>query len=297
MENVFIKSAKLQKEFFRISDHIISNSVEKINKKDIENDELVHTLRKRVKNLRTILKLLRKEVGEDFYKKNNSLLRDINRRSSSIRNYFALINLVEHNLNQSENEKFFEALNLLLIRLRTDFDNVRNQTDYSTLFSHYDSQLNKYCSHLKKLKETQNKFNLLKAGFVKIYSEGKELLNICLINSSDDNLHEWRKCSKDYYYITLSLSPIWKPVFEPLAKEIKTLSDMLGQINDYYELSHYIQTLIDNPFDFTMIFDLIDSSRLKLLEDSYKLGKRIYAVSPEIFAEQFKAYYLCYKKD
>lgn len=297
MEKNFIKTAELQNEFLRISFQIILNCVDEINDKPNNQDELIHTLRKRVKNLRTILKLLRKEFGSDFFKKNNYLLRDLNRRSASIRNHFALIKLIEFNLQQANDVKITEALNLLLTRLKLDFDNIKKQTNYATLFSYYESQLNNFSGNLKRLKESQNKFGNIKFGFAKIYQEGKELLKVCSANPSSENLHEWRKSIKDFYYITLSLSPIWKPVYETYAKEIKIVSDNLGMINDYYELTHYIQTLVDNPFDFTVLLDLIEANRLKLLDDSLKLGKRIYAVSPEIFADQFKAYYQCYRKD
>ena len=157
--------------------------------------------------------------------------------------------------------------------------------------------MGKYQSHLKNLKGSENKFSVFKYGFTKLYKEGKDLLEVCLINSSDENLHELRKCSKDFYYITLSLSPIWKNIFEAFAKEIKRLSEVLGEVNDFCELTHYIQTLIDNPFDFSIAFDLIESRKQTLLSESFILGRKIYALDEDNFINLFKFYYLNYKKE
>jgi CHAD domain-containing protein len=297
MEKLFIKSPSLQSEFLRISNHIISISFTNIKESNTENDELVHTLRKRVKNLRAILKILRKELGEDFYKKNNFLLRDLNRRSASIRNYFALMKLVQINIDQTEDKSLIEALNLLDLRLKSDFQNIKDNTDYKTLFGYYESLLDKYHNQLKKVEDSSNRFGNVKSGLINIYSEGKELHNECLKNPTDEHLHEWRKSVKDLYYVYFSLIPLWKNVFNAYTKEIKTLSDLLGDVNDYFELNHYIQTLIDNPFDFSLLFDLIENNRQKLITTSYQLGNRIYANSPETFADQFKLYYSSYKKE
>jgi CHAD domain-containing protein len=297
MEKLFIKSPSLQSEFLRISNHIISISFTNIKESNTENDELVHTLRKRVKNLRAILKILRKELGEDFYKKNNFLLRDLNRRSASIRNYFALMKLVQINIDQTEDKSLIEALNLLDLRLKSDFQNIKDNTDYKTLFGYYESLLDKYHNQLKKVEDSSNRFGNVKSGLINIYAEGKDLHSECLNNPTDEHLHEWRKSVKDLYYVYFSLIPLWKNVFNAYTKEIKTLSDLLGDVNDYFELNHYIQTLIDNPFDFSLLFDLIENNRQKLITTSYQLGNRIYANSPETFADQFKLYYSSYKKE
>lgn len=296
MEKNLIKSPALQKEFLRISKHIISESLQNIQVKTKDSDSLVHSLRKKVKNLRTILKLLQKEVGEQFYKKNNFLLRDTNRRSASIRNYFAIFNLVQSNLEHTDTEQTKEALMLLSLRIKTDFENIKNSIDYSTIFLHYQSQLEKYLDHLSKLNIDEGRFGVMKAGLLNIYVEGQNLLNLCLKTPTHENLHEWRKSTKDFYYLTNSLSPIWKPVFQAYSKEIKLLTDLLGDVNDYFELNHYMQSLVDNPYDFTMLLDIIDTNRQNLISDAYQLGRKIYAMEPDSFASQFKAYYSAYKK-
>lgn len=297
MEKIFIKSPELLKEFIRISNYIISDSEKMIGEKDGDYDELVHSLRKKIKNLRAILKLLRSEVKNDFFKKNNFLLRDINRRSASIRNYFALINLVQSNLKEQQDIKLKETLDLLLTRLNSDFENIRDNTDYSTLFNHYKTQLQKYNQHLNDIDISNNRFSKIKNGLIKIYSEGKDLQALCIHDPSNDNLHEWRKSVKEFYYIIYSFIPIWKPVFIAFTKEVKTLSDILGDVNDYFELEHYIKTLTDNPFDFTNLYQLIESSSKYLIEQADSLGYKIYSLDAESFGELFKAYYTSFKKE
>jgi hypothetical protein len=297
MDKLFIKSPLLLNEFLRISTQIINYSLNEIKTNKIDNDILVHTLRKRVKNLRAILKFLRKEFGENFYKRNNFLLRDINRRSASIRNYAALIRLVKLNEDKAEDKSLKEALNLLGIRLNSDIQNIQANTDYTALFRYYESQFDKYQSQLKKIDDTSYRFANIKSGLIKIYSEGRDLYNLCVSDQNEDRLHEWRKSVKDFYYVSFSLVSIWENIFKPYNKEIKLLSDMLGDVNDYYELNHYIQSLVDNPYDFTLLFDLIENNRQKLINESYQIGSRIFTSEPESLGEQFKSYYLIFKKE
>lgn len=293
----FIKSPELSKEILKILFALIDEGKSEIQESKSNNDVLIFNLRKRVKKLRAYLKLLRKEFGEEFYKKNNFLLRDINRRSAPLRNGYALIKLIESSKLEIDDKNLLEALDLLNLRLQSDFNNIQANTDYKTLFSHYSMQLDKFADHLKKNCKSENRFGVIKSGLTKIYSEGFDLGKECTKKPTNENLHEWRKSIKDLYYVLFSLTPIWEPMFLAYTKELKLLSKKLGKINDYFELKHYIQTLVDSPFDFTNVIGFIETQHNKLLNDSYALGIKIYSISPEIFAELIKSYYLIFKKE
>lgn len=295
MEKLFIKTTEIPKEIIRISSVIIDETISRIIQKETDNDTLVHDLRKSVKNLRALLKLLRKETGTEFFKKNNFALRDLNRRSAAIRNYSALIKLVQSISEKYEKTLITESLNLLLLRLQSDFKEVQRITNYDALFRYYQTKLEKYKSELNNLEINESRFASIKAGITRIYSDGIKSFEIAIENPQEKTLHEWRKNVKDLYYCSVTLIPFWNPVLKSFIKELKVLSDMLGELHDYYELTHYIQSLIDNPYDFSKIFSLIKSNQTYLIESSFQLGKKIFAESGEQFSERIKTYYKLFK--
>ncbi|MFZ1518312.1 MAG: CHAD domain-containing protein [Ignavibacteriaceae bacterium] len=297
IQKFLINSPALPKEIFQILLSIIDEAILEITERKISDDLIVFNLRKRVKNLRALLKLLRKEFGEEFYKKNNFSLRDVNRRSTAIRNFSALIKVCEILKSASSDPICNEALNLLQSRIESDFEDVKRKTDYDALLNFYKNQLGKYKTRLLHNEIDSNRFSNIKYGLYKIYSDGKKNFAMVINNPESEVLHDWRKNAKDLYYSLLSLTPLWKPVILGYTKEIKLLSDMLGELHDLYEFKLYIQSLIDNPFDFTSVIYFIESQNSSLLEESGSLGKKIYAEDEEQFSERIKKYYTGYKRE
>jgi CHAD domain-containing protein len=297
MKKLFIESADIPKEIIRISSYIIDETILEIKQKKTDNDSLIHNLRKNVKNLRALLKLLRKETGEQFFKVNNFALRDLNSRSASVRNYSVNIKLIQSISEQNGSTAYREPLNLLLLRMQYEFEEVKRVTTYDTLFRYNKTQLEKYKSHLNNLKVNENRFGAIKNSLTRIYLDGISSLEIAIENPREKTLHELRKNIKDFYYCNLTLTPIWKTVLKSFTKELKALSEKLGELHDYYELYHYIQSFIDNPYDFSNILSLIESKQTDLLENSFQLGKKIFAESGEQFAERIKVYYKSFKRE
>lgn len=297
IQKFFINSPSLSKELFQILLYIIDEATLEITERKIADDLIVFNLRKRVKNLRALLKLLRKEFGEEFYKKNNFALRDVNRRSSAIRNFSALIKVSEILKSASNDPICNEALNLLQNRIESDFEEVKRKTDYDALLNFYKYQLEKFKARLLHNQIDTNRFSSIKYGIFKIYSDGKKNLSMVIDNPESEVLHDWRKNTKDLYYPLLSLTPLWKSVISGYTKEIKLLSDILGELHDLYELKLYIQSLIDNPFDFTSVLYFIESQNPSLIEESVLLGRKIYAENEEQFSERIKKYYTGYKRE
>jgi len=296
-KKLFITSPAISKEILNLSYLIIDDAISEINERRLNADLIVFNLRKRVKNLRAFLKLLRKDFGEEFVKKNNFTLRDLNRRSTAIRNFSALIKACEILKSEHIDSECSEALDLLQNRIQSDFDEIKKNTDYSALFNNYQLQLEKYKDRLARNEINSNRFSKIKYGLNKIYSEGHNNLSLSISNPDNEILHDFRKSTKDLFYALRSLTPLWEPVLSGYTKEIKLLSDILGELHDLFELKLYIQSLIDNPFNFTSVILFIESQSEALLNQCIALGKKIYAESDNQFIERIKKYYTGYRRD
>ena len=185
MENLRVKSYHLSKELYSICNSVIDNSLSEIKQRKIDDDILIHTLRKRVKFLRTILKLVRNGIGEQFYKKNNFILRDLNRRSAILRNFSALIIICSESIKDDTDE--LHPLKILLPRLQSHFNKIKENIDYSALFHQQEVTLHKVQTNLNKSKLIKLRFASIKNGLEKIYSDAAELLSISKKNPNESN--------------------------------------------------------------------------------------------------------------
>lgn len=296
-KKLFITSPAISKEILNISYLIIDEAISEINEGKPNTELIVYNLRKRVKSLRALLKLLRKDLGEEFLKKNNFTLRDLNRRSAAIRNFSALIKVCEILKSEQIDLECSQALDLLQDRIQSDFNNIKSKTDYSSLFGYYKIQLEKYKGRLSHQEINSNRFSAVKYGLNKIYSEGRKFLTLSIDDPKTETLHDLRKSTKDLFYSLRSLIPLWEPVLSGYTKEIKLLSDILGELHDLFELKLYIQSLIDNPFDFSSVILFIESQSESLLNQCITLGKKIYAETDDQFTERLKKYYIGYRRD
>ena len=293
MENLRVKSYHLSKELCSICNSVIDNSLSEIKQRKIDDDILIHTLRKRVKFLRTILKLVRNGIGEQFYKKNNFILRDLNRRSALLRNFSALIIICNESINEDTDKS--QPLKKLLPRLQSNFNKIKENIDYSALFHQQEVTLHKVQTNLNKSKLIKLRFATIKSGLEKIFSDASELLSISKKNPNESNLHEWRKSVKDLYHCISVLSPIKPKIYNGYAKQLKQLSDMLGELHDYFELQHYVESTDKQELDLELINAHIERSKSMLSKKSFSLGKKLLKDKPGTFGSRFKKYYSIYK--
>lgn len=294
MENLRVKSYNLSKELSTICNSVIENSLSEIKQRNIDDDILIHTLRKRVKFLRAILKLVRTGIGEQFYKKNNYILRDLNRRSALLRNFSALIIICKKDTEDTTDE--LHPFNKLLVRLSSDFNKIKESIDFSTLYHQQEVTLNRYRNNFHKSKLVKLRFASIKNGIEKIYSDASKLLTISKKNPNESNLHEWRKSVKDLYHCIYVLSPIRSKTYNQYAKDLKKLSDLLGELHDYFEMQHYIDSTDKTEIDLELINTQIEKSITALRKKSYRLGKRLFKEKPDAFSSRFKKYYSSYKR-
>jgi hypothetical protein len=221
----------------------------------------------------------------------------LNRKSAALRNTFALIILTENICAVNKLEQLNEPLNLLLIRLKNDFEVIKSGTDYDSLFNNYLATFENYKSRISQMFFDELRFRNIKEELKKIYADSLKYFDLSIKTKNENELHEWRKNVKDLYYCFFSLTPLWKPVISVFTKELKTLSDLLGDLHDLFELKIYIQSLIDNPFDFTEIISVIELNQVEIIEKSISLGKRLFAEDEEQFALRIKSYFSVFKKE
>ena len=256
----------------------------------------IRDARKRLKKARSVLRLLRKAMDKDIYKREKNALRDTGRLLAPARDAEAfretLAALTGHYASILEDDAF-DQLEAALVdlhrgRLRLLIDDGDTMATVVTTVK--DSHL-----RLKDLQLDKAGWEAIHKGLRKIYRQGCDRMATAYDEDSDDGFHEWRKRVKDLWYDLRLLRSTWPPVMKAWISEAHQLSKVLG---DDHDIAEFHQFLIDHQDE-----DALSGTHLKLLQPLMKhrqgqlrqqalaLGNRLYAEDPDQFADRLGTYW------
>ena len=258
-------------------------------------DHAVHDVRKRFKEIRGTLRLVRGELGEKTFDRENRAYRDAGRPLSTVRDAKILVDsldaLTKHFNGRLDPRKFAWLRRALLDR--------RRETRAATL--QRDHAVTSVVKTLREAHARVNKWPLkrkgwkaIEGGLHKVYKQGRRAMKAATDNPSDDALHEWRKRAKDLRYELELLSGIHRTQITPLAKQAKRLTDLLGDDHDLCVLAAFIREhphAKESPADVKLIESRITNRRATLQKQSRALGKKLYNQRPRDFLSRLHTHW------
>jgi CHAD domain-containing protein len=251
-------------------------------------DEDIHDARKRIKQARTTVRLLRKALSGDDYRRADRILRDAAHPLSAARDAKILVEALD-GLQQRHRgarhikggHRFRRALVHARLQARrralTDaagvaearklMDLARFQAKHWTL--HHDG------------------WRQLAKRAVRRYAKGRDALREVNGERTVERLHRWRKQAK-YLYLQLELlAPISTPAIARRADELHSLLDDLGEDHDLALLHRRVaEHMRDLPKELegTALFSAIERSRRELQSRALSRGGRLYRGRPASLA-------------
>lgn len=258
-------------------------------------DASVHNARKRLKEVRALLRLVRDALREKEFHRENKTLRDAARPLSEVRDSTALLEALQSlqkHYAGAVNKNTFEAAKKALRHRRA---NIRKRVLLKG------KALSRAAVVVRKVRNRAEIWDLqggswqvLQAGLQRAYKRGHRAMTDASKDSTDANLHEWRKRVKDLRYQLELLKPLWPEDMKATAGQAETLTDLLGDDHDLAVL----RDLLDNELKETVTKEasetlkgLIDSRRADLQNSAMSLGEKLFAESPGQFVEWIKTYW------
>jgi CHAD domain-containing protein len=248
--------------------------------------EAIHEARKDVKKIRSALRLVRHEIGDEVWRRENDRYRDIARTLSSFRDAEILV----------------EALDGLADRFGPEaegrFGALRDQLDKENRDAHDDGSVERAMteaaaglaaarSGIDTLPLEGDGWDLIGPGIHRTYRRGRKRLRAVEEEASVTNLHELRKRVKDLWY-QLRLIRGDNDMVASLADHAHDLSDHLGDDHDLALLREVVQrrrAAFSDPADKRHLLEEIDQRRGELQFAAISLGERIYADKPKRFTK------------
>jgi CHAD domain-containing protein len=254
----------------------------------------VHDTRKDLKKLRSLLRLVRVELGEQRYRAENDRYRDAARQLTPAReaeaNLETLAALRERYPTQTP------AATTLQQALEREHELLAAEGDaLDERIAHATEAIAGGAAGIDGWPLDGDDFDLVKAGIERAYRRGRRGLGAVRDDPSAEAVHDWRKRVKDLWYQLRLLQDAWPAVLKASAGEAHELADLLG---DHHDLSVLVERARDqapgDP-DTAALAALAEQRQAELLAIALQLGDRLYAEKPSRFTRRIERYWRAWR--
>ena len=268
-------------------------------------DRDVHEARKRFKEIRGALRLVRDELGEKHFRRENRTFRDAGRPLSAVRDAKVLVDsldgLIAHFNGRVKPRSVSTLKRLLVDRRRETRDRVLGR----------DHAVSGIVRHVRAARKRvagwpleQRGWKAIEVGLQTVYRQGRRAMRAARAaratatratrgDTSDEPMHEWRKRTKDLRYQLELLQGVWPEMLDPLVDQAHRLTDLLGEDHDLAVLRDVAREEATNgsAVDAELLFALIGERRESLQKDAIELGQKLYEERPRAFVARLHGYW------
>ena len=275
----------------RVAYEQIDRALERINPKTANRDRAIHDCRVCFKKIRAVLRLVRRELGEEFFKSENAFYRDAGRQLSAVRDTAVVLSTLE-----SLREHFSKEMSVDFkpLRKQLGLSKVEKQGERKRVMREVAESLTVARERIATWPITRDSFDALGAGLRGVYKQGRVSFLTISSEPSTERIHEWRKQVKHLWYQVCLLNPVWPKMLDVLAHELNKLADYLSEDHDLSMLRDRAVVhagASGSSAEFQGLITLIDYRREQLLDKAQALGERIYAEEPSAFANRIESYW------
>jgi CHAD domain-containing protein len=267
-------------------------------------DEAIHDARKRFKKCRAVVRLVRDEIGEDIYKRENIAYRDAGRALSDLRDAYSSMETLDAVLGAMDNadaDDIQDAAERIREQLQHIYDEARAAVDQDNAIETVISDIEAAQERIDDLPIDHEDYSAIDDGLKRVYKRGVKRMADAYDQTGYPDIekfHEWRKRVKYLWYHTRILENIWADVLDELGDEIHQLSDYLGDAHDIAELYEVIKPHIArDDSGGRKILAYMDYERGQLEKAARPLAQRIYAESKKDFVRRIGAYWNAWRHE
>jgi CHAD domain-containing protein len=256
-------------------------------------EDAVHDTRKAIKRLRALARLLREELGEQAFARENGALRDVARRLAGARDAEVLVSTLDRLLQSHERGL---ARRRPVVELRAQLLAERDRAARRELgnVATREAVLGELYAVRRRVTAwrlpARPGLQLVEPGLRRIYRQGRRRDRRALRAKPGDTraLHQWRKRVKDLRYAAQMLG------LTKLAKRADALQERLGEEHDLALLDERVNAP-NSPLagggrrrkrTRKQVLKLIARRRARLRKQALREGERLYKRKPKRFAKR-----------
>jgi CHAD domain-containing protein len=290
----------------RLGVEVIDEAIRVFYDGDVLFGEAVHIARKSTKKVRSLLRLVRFEIGEQVYRFENEWMRDTSRLLSAVRSSAVLVNAAQDIRDMYSPLLADGTFDQVLERLAVNRDRIEERVMEDPEITprvvwNLERARGRYESWPADPEARpvygiglRNDYRAIGPGLKAIHARGRRQMVAAYQGPSAESFHRWRKRVRYLERQMEILTPLWPEVMIGMAMTLDRVSELLGQDHDLAEL---LQALADrpdlcpNPLERALITALAEQRRSDLQTAARILGRRMYAESPSAFTARLGAYW------
>ena len=278
----------------RLARRQITRAIRDLSEDDENPDETIHSVRKRLKKVRALLRVVRPELGKKRYDRQNRRLRDVGRTLSEARDARVLAETLQTLAEILDEDLQRAAVEPVLAQLHTRAESIRSQVRDPDRWTALPSSLKSVRQSVKQWPlEDNDDWPILADGLDRIYRKGYQGQRRALADPSDEPLHEWRKRVKDLWHALELLRNVRPGFFESRVNQAHDLANLLGDDHDLAVLDAMLTsdeiTLAPEPL--ARLRSKITDRRIELKRQAFLLGPFVYDESPDTYLQRLEAYW------
>jgi CHAD domain-containing protein len=285
------KGERLSEAMPRIVMERVQLALEQLLDEKAPEEERIHNARKRFKESRAAVRLLRFSLGDQF-EVENVWFRDAGRDLAALRDADAVLEAADKLADVVEG--FHDRR--VMRRLRRRLLHAQKRAKSTELQSRIDNtaqQLSIAKARITLWPALPDDFSAIGRGLKRTFRDGRRACRRAIESPSAEAFHEWRKRVKDHWYHVQMLRNLWPAFTRPYRDEMERLSDALGDRHDLDVLRQVVATAAEfgTEFDRGVMHGLIDRRAGELTGQAIAIGERVYADPPLAIYSRFEAYW------
>ncbi len=286
----------------RIADEQIESSIHQLTHNiQVDRAEAIHGARKHFKKLRALMRLVRDDVSRKAYEQENACFRNAGRELSDVRDAEVRIEtldkVIDHFGDFIQADQF-QGIRQVLVdaceAARTS--NAPSELEVAEVVSELEAaqaRIQEWHLH--------NDWKALRTGLHRVYKQGYKDCDRACDQPTPENLHEWRKRTKDLWYHLRILAPMWPELLKALRDQAEELAELLGDDHDLTVLRLFImndlEAFADDDDQLGVLLALIQRRQIELQTQARFLGQRLYAEKPKAFIKRMGRYWRAWQAE
>lgn len=248
----------------------------------------VHSTRTCYKKIRSLLRLIRRDLNKSVYRDEQIRIRNAGNALSRLRD--AEVMVLSYDLlagryrDKIAMDGLIETREALIARHQRIAQNDFNLQQLLRETANELSELPLRCSDWSPM---PTELTSLVAGFERSYRRGCRAFEQATREPSSDGFHEWRKRVKDHWYQCRLFDSAWTPSMRWRIYELKGLADLLGEDHDLAVLQQVLTAEAGEiGGDTKQLGDLARQFQQELRDRATELGRKIYTTEPPVLASR-----------
>jgi CHAD domain-containing protein len=264
--------------------------------------EAVHGARKDLKKLRAVVRLLRKELGDELYRAENSRYRDAGRALSESRDAQVKVETLAALEERAAGDRAAASAATDLPAAALDAWRGALERERDAATGNEAGGVERALALLEPGPRAiaawpllADEWSLLDAGLLRAYRQGRRAMAGAREAGDAASFHRWRKRGKDLWYQQRLLADAWPAVLGETAEQAHALSELLG---DHHDLAVLAEDLAERGFEpawSAPLGEAIAARQDELAGEAFALGRRLYAEKPKAYRRRLRAYWRAWR--